>query len=101
MEKHRLAQIEKYILEFFQQRQQSRILAKDLFDSTPEYANADLVRALEDLEEQKRLLVRHTYEGSDYVTLTAQGAGIVGFDQSEIESKSPVMPHPSKSATSI
>src|SRR5215213_743700 len=63
MEKHRLARIEQYILEFFQQRQLTRIMAKDLFDSTPEYANADLVRALEDLEKKQRLLVRHTYDG--------------------------------------
>ena len=50
MDKHKLQQIEEYILGFFQRRQHSRILAKDLFDSTAEYANADLVRALEDLE---------------------------------------------------
>jgi hypothetical protein len=101
MEKHRLARIEQYILEFFQERQQSRILAKDLFDSTPEYANADLVRALEDLEKKKRLLVRHTYEGNDYVSLTTQGASIVGVDQAELDGETSAMPHPPKSATSI
>ena len=100
MEKYRLARIEEHILEFFLHRQQSRILAKDLFDSTPEYANADLVRALEDLEKKQRLLVRHTHEGNDYVTLTAQGAGTLGLDQSAVESESPAMPHPPKSATS-
>ena len=101
MEKHRLERIEEYILEFFQHRQQTRILAKDLFDSTPEYANADLVRALEDLEKKRRVLVRHTYEGNDYLTLTAQGAGLIGLDQSALESDASAMPHPPKSATSI
>jgi hypothetical protein len=101
MEKHRLARIEQYIVEFFQLRQQTRILAKDLFDSTHEYANADLVRALEDLEKKKRLLVRHTYEGNDYVSLTAQGTEIVGLEQSPLESDATAMPHPPKSATPI
>ena len=100
MEKHRLARIEQYILEFLQDRHQGRILAKDLFDSTPEYANADLVRALEDLEKKQRLLVRHTYEGNDYVSLTAQGAELVGLDQSALENEGSAMPHPPKSATS-
>jgi hypothetical protein len=74
MDKQRLQQIEEYILGFFQRRQHSRILAKDLFDSTIEYANGDLVRAMEDLEKKHRLLVRYTYEGNDYVSLTPQGA---------------------------
>ena len=50
MEKHRLLEIEKYVVNYFQEQQQSRILAKDLFDSTTAYANADIVRALEALE---------------------------------------------------
>ena len=96
MEKHRLARIEQYILEFFQNRQHSRILAKDLFDSTPEYANADLVRALEDLEKKRRLLVRHTHEGNDYVSLTVQGGDLVGL---ALEDEGLALPHPPKSAT--
>ena len=100
MEKHRLARIEQYIVEFFQDRQQARILAKELFDGTPEYANADLVRALEDLEKKKRLLVRHTYEGNDYVSLTAQGAELVGLAlDGEGQGAGVAMPHPPKSAT--
>lgn len=85
MEKHRLARIEQYVMEFFQLRQATRILTKDLFDSTAEYANADLVRALEDLEKRQRLLVRYTYEGSDYLSLTEQGAAIVSFEQSAVD----------------
>ena len=99
MDKLRLQRIEEYILGFFQRRQQSRILAKDLFDSTVEYANADLVRALEDLEKKYRLLVRYTQDGNDYVSLTQQGAVDVGLDGSGVEIAPAAMPHPPKSAT--
>jgi hypothetical protein len=99
MDKQRLQQIEEYILGFFQRRQQTRILAKDLFDSTGEYANADLVRAFEDLEKKHRLLVRFTHEGNDYISLTPQGAMYAGLDQSGIENGPSAKPHPPKSAT--
>ena len=99
MDKHRLLQIEEYILGYFQRRQQSRILAKDLFDSTVEYANADLVRAIEDLEKKHRLLVRYTHEGNDYISLTPQGAIYVGLEPSDIENEPSALPHPPKSAT--
>jgi hypothetical protein len=99
MDKHRLQQIEEYVLGVFQRRQQSRILAKDLFDCTREYANADLVRAFEDLEKKHRLLVRYTYEGNDYISLTPQGTIYVGLEPSDVEDEPPVLPHPPKSAT--
>ncbi len=99
MDKQRLQQIEEYILGFFQRRQQTRVLAKDLFDSTLEYANADLVRAIEDLEKKHRLLVRYTHEGNDYVSLTPDGAIFVGIEPSDIQNEPPAMPHPPKSAT--
>ena len=99
MDKRRLQQIEEYILGFFQRRQQTRILAKELFDSTPEYANGDLVRAFEDLEKKHRLLVRYTQEGNDYVSLTPDGAVYVGLEPSDIENEPPALPHPPKSAT--
>jgi hypothetical protein len=99
MNKQRLKQIEEYILGVFRRRQQNRILAKDLFDSSVEYANADIVRAFEDLEKTHRLLVRFTHEGNDYVSLTPQGAMYVGLDQSDAENQPAAMPHPPKSAT--
>lgn len=97
MDKYRLAAIEKYIINFFQEQQQSRILAKDLFDSTDAYANADIVRALEALEKSERLLVRHTTEGNDYISLTAHGVTFLGLDETDISSEA--LPHPPKSAT--
>lgn len=99
MDKRRLEQIEKYVLGYFQVRQQTRILAKELFDSTSEYANADMVRALEDLEKKERLLVRHTTEGNDYVSLTSQGVARLGLDDVEMENDLTALPHPPKSAT--
>jgi hypothetical protein len=99
MDKRRLAEIEKYVINFFQEQQQSRILAKDLFHSTSVYANADIVRALEDLEKRERLLVRHTTEGNDYVSLTAVGVTLLGLEETEVESDAGTLPHPPKSAT--
>ena len=99
MDKRRLEEIERYVISFFQEQQQSRILAKDLFNSTTAYANADIVRALEDLEKRERLMVRHTTEGNDYVSLTSLGVARLGLDQTDIENEAGALPHPPKSAT--
>ena len=101
MDKHRLEAIEKYVINFFQEQQQSRILAKDLFDSTGAYANADIVRALEDLEKRERLLVRHTTEGNDYISLTPHGIALLGLEESDADSEATALPHPPKSATKV
>ena len=99
MDKHRLQAIEKYVINFFEEQQQSRILAKDLFDSTGAYANADIVRALEDLEKRERLLVRHTTEGNDYVSLTLHGIALLELEESDVEDDAAALPHPPRSAT--
>ena len=101
MDKRRLEQIERYIIDFFQEQQHTRILAKDLFDSTTAYANADIVRALEDLEKKERLLVRHTTEGNDYISLTSQGVAQLGLEETEVELDGVALPHPPKSATKV
>jgi hypothetical protein len=80
MEKRRLEAIEQYIFELFRERGSSRLLAKEVFDSTSEFSNSDLVRAFEDLEKRWRLLTRYTKEGSDWVTLTPDGAQHAGLD---------------------
>ena len=98
MDKRRLEQIEKYVLGFFQAKKQTRILAKELFASTGAVSNADIVRALEALEKKERLLVRHTSDGNDYVTLTADGTDLLGLKEVD-HSDSPALPHPPKSAT--
>jgi hypothetical protein len=101
MDRRRLELIEKYVLGYFQAQQQTRLLAKDLFDSTTEVANADIVRALEDLEKKQRLLVRHTTEGNDYISLTTEGAALLSLDEVEAESDITALPHPPKSATKV
>ena len=99
MDKRRLEEIERYVFSFFQEQRHSRILAKDLFDSTTAYANADIVRALEDLEKRERLLVRHTTEGNDYVSLTSLGIAHLGLDGTDVVDEAGTLPHPPKSAT--
>lgn len=99
MDKRRLEEIERYVISFFQELQQSRILAKELFDSTTVYANADIVRALEDLEKRERLLVRHTTEGNDYISLTSLGVARLGLEETNVENEAGALPHPPKSAT--
>ena len=99
MDKRRLEEIERYVISFFQELQRSRILAKDLFDSTTTYANADIVRALEDLEKRERLMVRHTTEGNDYVSLTSLGIARLGLEEVDVEKDAGTLPHPPKSAT--
>ena len=101
MDRRRLEQIEKYVINFFQEQQQTRIPAKELFDSTTAYANADIVRALEDLEKKERLLVRHTTEGNDYISLTPQGVVLLGLEQASFENDPTALPHPPKSATKV
>src|SRR6185437_13781395 len=101
MDTHRLQAIEKYVIGFFQERGQSRILARELFDSTAAYANADIVRALEDLEKKERLLVRHTTEGNDYISLTTDGVARLGLAEVETDDERPALPHPPKSATKL
>jgi RIO-like serine/threonine protein kinase len=99
MDKRLLTQIERYIISFFRQEQHNRILAKDLFESTSVYANADIVRALEDLEKKQRLLVRHTTEGNDYISLTSQGVDLLGLEEANVDNDDFALPHPPRSAT--
>jgi hypothetical protein len=97
MNKDLLALVEEYVLGFFRRRGETRVLAREIFDSSAEIANADLVRAFEDLEKRRRALVRHTEEGDDWVTLTPEGARLAGLPAPD--EPSPAMPHPPKSST--
>jgi hypothetical protein len=99
MEKRRLETIERCIFEFFRDRGTAQVLTKDIFQSTQRFANADMVRALEDLEKKWRLLVRHTSEGNDWVTLTPEGAAYAQVNQVGAVDQPTGLPHPPKSAT--
>ena len=98
MERQRLEAIEQYIFSLFQRRKVSRVLTKEVFESTSEFSNGDLVRAFEDLEKSLRLLVRYTREGNDWISLTPEGARLAGvtmIDELHINA----LPHPPKSST--
>ena len=99
MDKQRLQRIEQYIFALFRERRTVRLLAREIFESTDEFANADLDRAFEDLEKRWRLLVRYTDEGYDWVSLTPEGAAHAGLEQTEAADQPPALPHPPKSTT--
>jgi hypothetical protein len=99
MEKRKLRQVEEFILSLYQRHRTMKLLAKEIFESSQEYANADMVRAFEDLEKRQRLLVRYTEEGNDWVHLTPEGAKQVGLTEFESAEKPEALPHPPKSAT--
>ncbi len=96
MDIYRLEQIEKRILDFFKTQQRPRIRVKDLFSNLTDVSNADIVRAMEAMEKTSRLLVRHTSEGDDYLSLTPDGAALVGITEQDAPT---AIPHPPKSAT--
>ena len=99
MEKRKLAEIEEYIFDLFRQNRTNKLLAKEIFGGTAAYANADLVRAFEDLEKKWRLLIRYTDEGRDWIHLTAAGTRRAGLPDFEGAGPPEAQPHPSKSAT--
>ena len=97
MNKQILAAVEEYVLGFFRGRGVTRALAREIFAGSPGYANADIVRAFEDLEKRQRALVRHTEEGDDLVSLTPEGARLVGLPAPDEPPHA--LPHPPKSST--
>jgi len=98
MNKHKLAKVEQHIFEFFAMRRTNRVLTKEIFDGSPQYANADIVRAFEDLENRWRLLTRYTEEGDDWVQLTPEGVSYIGSDEFLIIEDHQPVPHPPKSS---
>jgi len=97
MEKHRLEKIEQTIFAFFASKHTSKLLTKEIFNNFWEFTNSDLVRAFEDLEKRRRLLIRYTDEGHDWISLTPDGAEYAGV--SKPRESVPVIPHPPKSST--
>ena len=97
MRKEVLALVEEYVLGLFRRRGETRLLTREIFDSSSDIANADLVRAFEDLEKRRRALVRHTEEGDDWVSLTPEGARLAGLPAPDEPPATP--PHPPKSST--
>jgi hypothetical protein len=98
MDKRRLAEIEQHIFELFRLAGTSRLLTQKVFDGTTRYANADLVRAFEDLEKKWRLLTRYTDEGNDWLRLTTEGAVRAGLRPDSLVDQRQLHPHPPKSS---
>jgi hypothetical protein len=71
----RLADLERTILGYFRSRSLDRIPTEVLFNDLP-HAHADVVRALEDMAKQGRLIERRTEEGTDWLFLTPEGIRI-------------------------
>jgi hypothetical protein len=74
----RLMRMERDILDAVQRQQDTRVLTQQLFRDLP-YAHADIVRALESMEKERRLIVRQTDQGNDWVVLTEAGLRAAGL----------------------
>ena len=99
MDKRRLAEIENHIFEVFRNRRSNNLLTRELFDASPQYANADLVRAFEDLEKKHRMLIRYTEEGDDRIELTPEGVNRAGEAEFNVIEYADVLPHPPRGST--
>jgi hypothetical protein len=75
----RLRTIEAAVLRTFGDRRTTRHLTQSVLDAL-EYSHADVVRALEDLEKQRGLIVRRTEEGNDWLALTEPGTRAAGVE---------------------
>ena len=73
----RLRSIESAVLRTFGDRRTTRLLTQSVLDAL-EYSHADVVRALEDLEKRRGLIVRRTEEGNDWLALTELGTREAG-----------------------
>jgi hypothetical protein len=73
-----LQEVEAAVLALFQTARQTQLLTQSAFDALP-HPHATVVRALEDLEKQGRLLVRRTEQGSDWLLLTEDGVRVTGL----------------------
>ena len=99
MNKERREKIELSVMDVFSHRGTAKLLTKELFQSLPHYANADLVRAFEDLEKSKRLIVRYTSDGNDWISLTKVGVESAGIKLGANESVTTAHPHPPRNST--
>ena len=99
MNRARQEKIELSVIDLFSQRKTATLLTKELFRGLPQYSNADLVRAFEDLEKTKRLVVRYTLDGDDWISLTNTGVEHAGVPVGTNDFVNTVHPHPPRSST--
>lgn len=80
-----LADLERAVLACLMRHRTTRLTSQAIFDEVAA-ANADVVRALEDLEKQGGMVIRRTEQGNDLVFLTPSGiaaTGLAGLDRTE------------------
>ncbi len=64
---------EDHVLRTFAQHEATTLATSLLFDGAAPFTTSDIGRALTRLEHREGVLLRFTWEGTDLVTLTAQG----------------------------
>src|SRR5947199_8733637 len=64
---------EEHVLETFLRHEATTLSMSLLFDESAPFAHADIARALAQLEHGERALLRYSWEGTDWVTLTVRG----------------------------
>src|SRR5689334_4393585 len=64
---------EEHVLETFLRHEATTLSTSLLFDESAPYAHADIARALAELEHRERALLRYSWDGTDWVTLTLRG----------------------------
>lgn len=68
-----LATAEEHILRTFANHSATTLSTSLLFEESGAFSTADVSRALARLEHRERALLRYTWEGNDWVTLTLRG----------------------------
>jgi hypothetical protein len=74
-----LNRVQRDILAMFSEGRALRLPTRELFETLQDYSNAQIVRAVTDLQTRHRLVVRHTHQGVDWIDLTDAGASVLGL----------------------
>jgi len=91
--RRRFTELQRSVLRAFTDRASTRLSMQALLEELP-HANADVIRAIEDLEKRPRLLERRTEGGSEWLVLTREGARAAGVKRSESDAGASVSPPP-------
>ena len=74
----RLNELEQRVLTLFRHAGTTRLSTQGVFNILPN-AHADVVRAVEHLEKERRFLIRRTEGGNDWLILTQDGVRAAGI----------------------
>ena len=81
-EKRKLQRMEDYVLGLFRQQGKARMSAVEVFNSTAEYKNSDLAKAFDNLERNRRLLIRYRFDNDEWLQLMPAGMRYLGTGSS-------------------